>query len=140
MFTNILIAYDGSEHARKAVMIAADLAREHGSGSRLWIVTVMEEPGRELGEPYLSRLIAERTMAGQALIDEATALVKDGVDLRSDLMFGAPADCIVQVARTRDCDLIVMGTRGLSPIREVLVGSQAQKVISHAPCPVLMIK
>jgi nucleotide-binding universal stress UspA family protein len=140
VFRNILIAYDGSDHARKAVVMAADLSREQGTQSCLWIVTVMEEPGRELGEPYLSRQIAERTMAGQALLDEATVLARDGVDLHTDLLFGAPADGIVQAARTGSCDLIVMGTRGLGPIQEVLVGSQAQKVISHAPCPVLLVK
>ncbi len=140
MFKNILIAYDGSEHARKAVVIAADLAREQGCQACLWIATVMEEPGREMGEPYLSQLIAERAIAGQDLINEAKALVKDGVELHSDLLFGAPADCIVQVALTWACDLIVIGTRGLSRFQEVLVGSQAQKVISHAPCPVLLVK
>ncbi|HVN54155.1 MAG TPA: universal stress protein [Anaerolineaceae bacterium] len=140
MFKNILIAYDGSEHARKAVELAANLVREQGSQSCLWIVTVMEEPGHELGEPYLSKLIEERTIAGQALLTEATELAKDGVDLHTDLLFGAPADCILQAAQTCECDLIVMGTRGHSSLQEVLVGSQAQKVVSNAPCPVLMVK
>src|SRR5512146_3217813 len=139
MFTNILIAFDGSEHACKAVGMAADLAREQGGPSSLWIVTVMEEPARELGEPNLSHLIEERTIAGQALIDQAVALVKDGLETHSDLLFGAPAECIIRVARACGCDLIVMGTRGLSPIQSVLMGSQTQKVISHATCPVLVV-
>ena len=140
MFNNILIAYDGSEHSRKAAKIAGDFAREQKSSAKLWIVTVMDPLPRELGEPNFSQLIERRTVIGQGLLDEAVALASDNVEIQRELVFGSPAESIIQVAETRNCDLIVMGTRGLSVIQGLVTGSQVQKVISHAHCPVLVVK
>jgi nucleotide-binding universal stress UspA family protein len=79
-------------------------------------------------------------MEGQQMIDQAIPLIEEGVDIRRELLFGAPAESIITVAETRQCDLIVMGTRGLGPLRSLLLGSQTQKVISLANCPVLAVK
>jgi len=139
MFKNILIAYDGSEHSRSAARIAGDLALQ-GEGSRIWIVTAMEAIPGELGEPNFSQMIEERTIAGQKLIDEAQALLPGGVQIQRELLFGSPPDCILRAAETRECDLIVMGTHGINPLEGALVGSQVQKVINNAHCPVLITK
>ncbi len=141
MFKDILIAYDGSGQARRAARLAGEMAREQ-KADRLWVVVVMEgvsapaEMGRLVDDPG----IEERSTQGEALIDEAVGLVSDGAEIHRELLFGSPAEAIVRVAETRACDLIVMGTRGLSPLEGLLLGSQAQKVISHAPCPVLVVK
>ena len=140
MFKNILIAYDGSEHARKAVKIARELIREQNQEVMFRIVTVMDSPPWEMGEPYLSEFIGQRTNEGEKLIQEAAASMSDDSEIHSELLFGSPADCILQVAETRNCDLIVMGTRGLGVLQGILLGSQTQKVISHAHCPVLVVK
>ncbi len=140
MFSNILVAYDGSEHAREAATLAGNLAREQKSPAVLWLVTVMDAIPRDLGEPYLSQLIEQRTADGQALIREGSVLTGADVEIHSELLFGSPAESILQVAKTRGCDLIVMGTRGLGVLQGLLLGSQAQKVINHALCPVLVVK
>jgi nucleotide-binding universal stress UspA family protein len=140
MFKNILIAYDGSDHARKAANMAGSLARFLGINSVVWIVTVMNPSPRELGEPFLSQYIEHHTTSGQNLIREATDIISHDVEIRSELLFGNPADCILQVAETRGCDLIIAGTRGLGVLEEILLGSQAQKIINHAHCPVLIVK
>jgi len=140
VFKSILLAFDGSEHARKAAQIAGDLAREQKDNPRLWVVAVMEAAPWELGEPYLSQFIEKRARSGQALLDAAAISIGAGIEINSELLFGAPAECIIQVAETRACDLIVMGTRGLGALSGLLLGSQAQKVVSHASCPVLLVK
>ncbi len=140
MFTNILIAYDGSEHARKGVKIISELARQQGSRPVLWVLTVMDATPWEMGEPYLSQLIEERTSTGQDLLHEAAALVGGDLEVHTELLFGTPAEGIIKVAGARSCDLIVMGTRGLGLLEGLLLGSQAQKVINHAHCPVLVVK
>jgi len=140
VFKSILLAYDGSEHARKAAQIAGDLAREQSDHPRLWVVAIMEAAPWELGEPYLSQFIEQRTRSGQALLDAAAVVIGARVEIHSELLFGTPAECIIEVAETRACDLIVMGTRGLGALRGLLLGSQAQKVVSHAHCPVLLVK
>ncbi len=140
MFKNILIAFDGSEYARKAAVMAGDLARGQKSAAMVWIVTVMDSPPQSWGEPYRSHHIEQHTHAGQEMIREATALVGAEVEIHHELLFGSPAQSILQVAETRGCDLIVMGTRGIGLLEGLLVGSQAQRVISNAKCPVLTVK
>jgi nucleotide-binding universal stress UspA family protein len=140
MFANILIAYDGSDHARKAARIASDLAHQQDPAAVLWIVTVMPGSPWEMGEPFFSQFIESRTLAGQTMIKDASDLIGEGFEIHTELLFGNPAESIIQVAETRACDLIVMGTRGLSLLQGLLLGSQAQKVISLAHCPVLVVK
>ena len=139
MFTNILLSYDGSEHAQSAARIAAQLAREQEKPS-LWLVVVVEDVPEMMQEPYSSQMISERTVAGQALIEIAARIVGDGVEIKRQLLFGDPVEGIINVAETRNCDLIVMGTRGLGPLRGLILGSKAQRVISNARCPVLVVK
>ncbi len=140
MFKNILIAYDGSELARKAANLAGSLARALKGEAVIWIVTVMDPAPRDQGEPYLSQFIEQHTSTGQNLIQEASELIGAEIEIHTELLFGAPAESILKVAETRSCDLIVMGTRGLGLLEGLLLGSQAQKVISHASCPVLLVK
>jgi nucleotide-binding universal stress UspA family protein len=140
MFKSILIAYDGSSHSRHAVKLAADLACEQTPRAVIWLLSVMDASPWEMGEPYLSQYIEQRTTAGQIQLSEAMGLIPGEIDVHTELLFGSPAECILQVAETRGCDLIVMGTRGLGLLQGLLMGSQTQKVISHAPCPVMVVK
>lgn len=140
MFKNILIAYDGSDHARKAAILAGDLARRLDFESIVWIVTIMETSPWDLGEPNLSRFIEQHASTGENLIQEAAELVGDDVETHRELLFGAVAESIIMVAETRSCDLIIMGARGLGLLEMLLLGSQTQKVISQAQCPVLVTK
>jgi len=139
MFKNILLAFDGSEHARKAASLAGDLARQQREAT-VWVVHVVDPIPANLGEPGFGQLTSTRSMEGQQTIDQAIPLIGDGVDIRRELLFGAPAESIITVAETRQCDLIVMGTRGLGRLGSLLLGSQTQKVISLANCPVLVVK
>jgi nucleotide-binding universal stress UspA family protein len=56
------------------------------------------------------------------------------------LIQGRPADKIVEIASTRDIDLVVMGSRGIGGIKGMLLGSVADRVADHAPCPVMIVK
>lgn len=138
MFNSILLAYDGSEHSRRAAQIASQLARQQPRPG-LWAV-VVADPIPELGEPHFSHLIAKRKTAAQLTVNEAKQLIGDDVEVRQEILFGSAAESVITVAETRNCDLIVIGSRGLGPLRTLLLGSQAQKVISMAPCPVLVVK
>lgn len=140
MFHNILLAYDGSENSRRAAQIAGEMAREGGEAATLWLVCVEDVLMGELGEPFLSEAIQRRTIAGNARMAEAEAILGKDIDARRELMFGQPAESILEVARVRGCDLIIIGSRGLGLLQGLLLGSQSHKVISHAACPVLIVK
>jgi nucleotide-binding universal stress UspA family protein len=140
MFKSILLAYDGSELAKKAAILTGNLARGLTIKSAVWIVTVMEASHWDLGEPNLSQNIELHASAGEDLIQEAAELVGAEVGIHRELLFGTPAESILKVAETRSCDLIIIGARGLGLLEMLLLGSQTQKVLSHAHCPVFVVK
>lgn len=140
MFSHILLAYDGSSHAQRAAQLAGQLAREQQPPAMVRVVAAMDALPADVGEPLFSRLTGERTLQGQARIKEAVGLVGAGLDVHEELLFGPAAEEIIQVATVRACDLIVIGSRGLGTLRSLLLGSHTQKVISHAPCPVLVVR
>ena len=53
---------------------------------------------------------------------------------------GSPAEAIIEVAKTRHSDVIVIGSRGLGRLAGLVLGSTSQKVVSYAPCPVLIVR
>ena len=139
MFENILLAVDGSDHSLKAAKLAGDLARL--SGGTLWAITVYEKVPSYLGEPNLSKVIAERTEKAEEILDEATKEIGEiPGNCESEILSGDPAETILQVVDVRNIDLIIMGTRGRGGIKSLLLGSQSHKVVSTAPCPVMLVR
>jgi nucleotide-binding universal stress UspA family protein len=139
MFNKILVAVDGSDHSLKAAKLAGNLARL--SGGTLQVITAFEEVPSYLGEPNLSQTIAKRTEEAQKIIDEATAEIGDiPGNCEAEILSGDPAETILRVIEINDIDLVIMGTRGRGGIKSLLLGSQSHKVISAAPCPVLLVR
>jgi len=137
--STIVYATDGSTHARKALEWAVEMAR--GRQARVIVVTAYEPIPRDLGSPYLEELMARRPAEGQAVVREATAILeREGVPFEEEVLEGPAADAILRVARTRNCDLIVMGSRGLGRLEVALLGSVSQRVVQEAPCPVLIVR
>ena len=139
MFKKILIAYDGSDHSRRAARVAGDMARVQPT-SELVLVCVLEPMPAGLGKPYIDNLITEKTREGEIMLQEARDLIGEGVEVNSELLFGPPAESIMNVASSQNCELIVMGTLGLGGLKGLLVGSQIQKVINLSTVPVLAVK
>ncbi len=139
MFKNILVAFDGSEHARRAAQLAGEMARVH-KGAELWLVCAMDILPAELGKPFIDELITERTHIGTEMLQQAKEIIGKGVSIHEELLFGPAAESIMNVANSRDCDLIIMGTRGVGGLKGLLMGSQIQKVISLADIPVMAVK
>ncbi len=139
MFKKILVAFDGSEHARRAAQIAGDLARTH-KGAELWLVCAMDMLPAELGKPFIDELIAERTHIGTEMLQQAKQIIGKSVEIHDELLFGPPAESIMTVANNNKCDLIIMGTRGVGGLKGLLMGSQIQKVISLSDIPVMAVK
>jgi nucleotide-binding universal stress UspA family protein len=67
-------------------------------------------------------------------------LAEAGVEPKLLLAMGDPADEIVRTAREQGFDLIVVGHRGLSPVKAFLLGSVSTRIVSHAPCSVLVVR
>jgi len=139
MFKNILVGVDGSDNAYKAAELAGELAR--CTNAELWVVSCFEPVPSYLGEPNLQIAISEHIKLADSVLD--IALEKIGEipgELHKEVIEGSPADTILSVAEVRGVDLIVMGTRGLGRISGLLLGSQSQKVVNQANCPVLLVR
>ena len=141
-FRNILVPLDFSEHADTALDTALDLARE--SGGRVHLLHAYEIPLGTIppyGVAIPDSLLTEVRDAAARRLDKARHKVDAaGVACETHLVHAPPAEAIVESARSVKADLIVMGTRGLTGLRHVLLGSVAERTVRMAPCPVLTVK
>ena len=137
MFKNILIAWDGSQHARRALSEAVDIARTQGS--RLTLLTVATPPHLWPG-PYVPPVPEEELVrVAEKLADEGEALVPEGIPVSSRTAEGHPGIELVKRVEAANHDLIVMGSRGFGAIRSAVVGSVSHYVLNHARVPVLVV-
>ena len=94
-----------------------------------------------LGDPYMQNAINARIDETELILQRAVQAVWGvSAQLYTEMIEGDPAETILEVARTRDSDLIVMGARGMGRLQGLLLGSTSQKVLSLAPCPVLIVR
>ena len=78
-------------------------------------------------------------LAEQATAPAAEALRNRGFEVEVLVERGDAAEVVTELASSRDVDIIVMGTRGHSKLRQILLGSTAERVVEHAPCPVMTV-
>jgi nucleotide-binding universal stress UspA family protein len=116
------------------------LALAHASQARLTLLSVLYLPSRVEGylSPFIRRLIAENTGRGLDLVRQR--VYKSGVAGESLIVRGIPWQQIVEVARTRQVDLIVMGTHGRTGLARLLSGGTTARVQRHAPCCVQVVR
>jgi nucleotide-binding universal stress UspA family protein len=132
----IVVGYDGSDDAVRALEAAAELA---GDGARITVVSAIDipEPAARATAPAEPEEVAE---ARKALQDAGERLAKLG--MRAELVegFGSPATVIIDEAKARSADLIVVGTRGLAAAERLVLGSVSTKLVHEAPCSVLVAR
>lgn len=133
----ILLAVDGSDYSYEAVRALKYLGR----AEELHILHVLDvpTPAYPMMMPEVARELyetVERNMRddGTRLLERTVSLLPMGTGpVTKHLMVGSPADQIVALAEQHKVDIIVLGTRGLGPIKERLVGSVAHRVLTFAP-------
>lgn len=141
MFDKILVASDFSTDADAALALAIDLARERRA--TLDIVHAYPPDTYVLPPPLdlvgLPPGQSSLTHVDQALELRAGHARKAGLTVTTQTLMGTPHQVLVDHARETDADAIVIGSRGLGAIAHALLGSVAEKVVRHAPCPVLVV-
>lgn len=135
---HILIATDGSEGSRAAVDAGIELAET--AGAEVTVVYV-RRPIEILGEPFYQRKLSGQLEAARSAVDGALRAASiRGVPARGEIGEGDPAKVILQLAESRDADLVVVGSRGLGQVSRALLGSVSRAVVHGADRPVLVIK
>lgn len=135
----ILVATDFSDTAQAGIDWAVELARTHDA--RIALVHALLVPHRATdfvpSPPDFTEALQE---AASCRLNEITNEVRTrGVEIVSDLRLGVPSQVILEAAQDQRADCIVIGTRGLTGLRHLLLGSTAERVVQHADRPVLTV-
>jgi nucleotide-binding universal stress UspA family protein len=134
----IVVGYDGSEAARRALEEAAARA---GAEGHLYVVHCFHAPGDQYGVPNDQAQMTDEMREAKRLLDDIASSHGDALATgrwESELIGGHAADAIVRVASVRDADAIYIGTRGVGRARGLL-GSVAHDVLHKADRPVVVI-
>jgi nucleotide-binding universal stress UspA family protein len=140
MYKKILVAYDGSDGAHKALAVGINLAKVHQAG--LAALAVQEKLPRF--SATIDEVQEEKEFADQhygKLLEAARLKVQEaGLELKTIMRPGHPAQTIVLVAKEGKFDLVLVGHSGLSGVWAAFLGTTAEKVSRHAPCSILIVR
>ncbi|WP_415281101.1 universal stress protein [Candidatus Nitrososphaera sp. FF02] len=148
MYTKILAPYDASKYSDKAIEHAIALAKMSGAKLTFVNVTMLPtliysfyEPANtainEAAELLLETSEDSATKAMHLLVTKAK---KQGVEASYVHAVGDPAEIIIETAKRKKVDLIVMGSRGLHGLARIkALGSVTRRVVEHAECPILIV-
>jgi nucleotide-binding universal stress UspA family protein len=142
LYSKILVAYDGSIEADEALEQALKLS-QLSPGTVLKVVHAFEIPNFVIGEALIMPspdLNNDIYAEAQAVVERAKALAAPFPNTSVEMIQGDAARTILAKAEEMQCDLIVIGSRGLGGIRELVLGSVSHHVVQHAIVPVLVVK
>jgi len=154
MFDKILVAVDGSEHSKKALTYAVELAKKfsakimliHVYSTIMPIIPVTDALSSQTGvtpvSPAVAVKIAEdvRKMGNKILEDAEKVVQEQGIAVDTMLKEGDIVKTIVAEAQRGEFNLIVVGHRGMGKLGEFLLGAVSEGVSHKASCPVLIVK
>ncbi len=143
-YQRILVGYDGSENADRALSRAASLAKAQSASLRIIVVadTISLATSYSVMEPPITGDVIE------GVVKESEGILSHGLKAVSSIVpqvtgsveRGYPADCILEEAAAQESDLIVLGRRGISGIERFLIGGVSSSIVSHSKCDVLIVK
>jgi nucleotide-binding universal stress UspA family protein len=143
MFLNILVAIDGSAHAKRALADAVELAQR--DNARLTVMTVVPDPAAWLAGPAyvggvnVEELRKETETEFKQLLEDAVAEVPDEVSVTKVLAHGRASEHIVTQIKSGDHDLVVLGSRGRGEMQSLLLGSVSHQVLNASPAAALIV-
>ena len=143
MFRRIAVAIDGSANGRAALETAIDLAKRYESELLVISVAPLIPVYVTAAEPYIPATVPQDELSRyRVIVDEAVrhaeeAGVKNATGICDE---GVVVDEILSHLERHPTDLLVVGSRGLSTARRLLLGSVSNALVNHAPCPVLVVR
>lgn len=149
MYKHILISSDGSEVGRRGVDHGLSLAK--ALGVRVTIITVTERfpvyvDGLTVAYAMSDALMTEYAAGQKETANAILSLAKQAADrlaVPADTLHvpnAQPAEAIVEAAKSRDCDLIIMASHGRRGLGRLVLGSVTSEVLAHSPVPVLVVR
>ncbi|MDG6903084.1 MAG: universal stress protein [Nitrososphaerota archaeon] len=145
-FKSVVVAYDGSKDADKAVAVACSIAAKYGSKVAILHVfrspSTVYAPGPGMPIPDFGDLESAAEQVGKGVLTRGLAVAsKAGVTAKGELIESPSAvEAIVTFASQERADLIILGTRGMTGFKKLVLGSVSTGVVSHAHCAVLVVR
>ena len=135
-FARVGIGFTNSEEGMSALDLARELAERAGGGLYV-IVGAGLSPACATSAPTLPEVEGQMHTETKAMLERATETLEDKVPLQREVIRGDPADVLVE--RSRELDILVLGSRAYGPVRHVLMGSVSAPVMREAHCPVVVV-
>jgi nucleotide-binding universal stress UspA family protein len=141
-YKRILVGYDGSENAKRALARAIALSTEQGSALRIVVVVTTVLTAYGPTAPYYPPGFPEQIIKeGKRSLEEALSTAKQaGRSASGSVEDGHPSEIILRLAESEGADLIVLGRRGISGVERFLMGGVSSSVVNHSKCDVLVAK
>lgn len=139
MFKNILLATDGSMHALRAAIKASEIAKMNPDAiiTVVYVIDGSTSKSDILSEGNKKAVLEKRL---RKLRPTEEILRKQCVNFKVELLKGEPGPEIVKYANKQHFDLVVVGSRGLNGLQEMVLGSVSHKVAKRVECPVMIVK
>lgn len=135
MYNKILVAFDGSESSKNALVQAVNLV--DGDNSRITVASIMLPYDGEMDLVWVKDIREAMKKSCESILSEAKRIAGDSIKIICEE--GEVHERIIELANVEGCDLIVMGRRGLRRLERVLVGSVTARVIGHSHKDVLVL-
>jgi nucleotide-binding universal stress UspA family protein len=144
-YQTILVPLDGSENSQIALAHAIYLAEQcHAAISLLHVVNLSSvfalSPYEQSNYVLMKDVQDSLEEIGKKVLSEAASKIPAVIKTHSSLEFGSPGHIIVETAEKLKADLIVMGSRGLGPVKGLFMGSISNYVTGHSPIPVFIVR
>jgi nucleotide-binding universal stress UspA family protein len=140
MFQRVLVPLDGSKLAECALPYVRDLA-QGGFVGEILLLNVVEIPATWLeGIDYIAIKNTNLRQSTKYLTELQTQLTAEGLTVKVEVLEGMTTQTIVDYARGKGVDLIVIGTHGYTGMKKLMFGSVALRVLHDSHCPVLLIR
>jgi nucleotide-binding universal stress UspA family protein len=138
MYKTIVVAFDGSEFSRAALIESSNWIKRHGGKVIMVHAVYFDEEEFSLAPEQRER----RFELGKNVCYQTRETISSefGIEAESIICEGEPPDVIVDIAREKKANLIAMGTYGRKGLKRLLMGSVTSRVIVNSPCDVLVVK
>jgi nucleotide-binding universal stress UspA family protein len=137
-FQKVLVGYDGSPLAEKAVDVAIRFGVCEKSAISVLAVARLPEPATSVEVEAVLDNAREHFEVGLKRVVERGRT--HGVEIATDIVVGHPAEQLIHRAEIEHVDLIIVGRRGTSLFQKIMLGSVSERVLRYAHCPVLLVK
>lgn len=139
MYQHILLAADGSENSMRAAKEAMKLAKvsSETTVTILFVIDIEKVKTDVLHASSVESLYMERR---QKLVPIEQLFEAENIHYKVEMVHGSPGPEIIKFANTQQVDLVIIGSRGLNSLQEMVLGSVSHKVMKRVECPAMIVK